>query len=77
MAVLKLDELQAATSAQAETLGKAIRRLQSKGKRAIAYGKYYSQAQYLIASYADEIYMHPMGQVLLQGYGGNRLYYHF
>jgi protease-4 len=38
-------------------------------------GDFYSQAQYYVASFANEVYMHPMGQVLLTGYGAYQTYY--
>jgi len=35
----------------------------------------YSQSQYLLASYADKIYLNPQGLVLLQGFSVYRLYF--
>ncbi|HTO59603.1 MAG TPA: signal peptide peptidase SppA, partial [Pseudomonadales bacterium] len=40
-----------------------------------AVGDYYSQGQYYLASYANSIYMHSMGQVLLTGFGAYQSYY--
>ena len=68
MIVLDLDGLHGASAAHAEWLGSALGRFRKAGKRTIAYGNFYSQSQYAIASYADAIYMHPHGELFLPGY---------
>ena len=73
--VLDLDELSYASSAQVLRLGAALEAFKERGKEVIAYEEYFQQFQYHIASYATELYMHPMGQALLSGYGGNNLYF--
>lgn len=73
--VLNLEELQAASPGHADTLGVALREFQAAGKEVVSFGSFYSQGQYQIASYADAVYMHPLGQILLSGYGSNRIYY--
>ena len=73
--VLDLDELTYASSAQVLRIGKALEGFRETGKEVIAHADYYQQFQYHIASYANELYMHPMGQALLTGYGGNNLYF--
>ena len=45
------------------------------GKALVAHGNFFTQGQYYLASYAETVYMHPMGQLVLQGYGGSQLYY--
>ncbi len=75
MLLLRLDQLQAASPGHAETIGAAIQAFRDAGKQVMAYGNFFTQSQYLIASYADAVYMHPMGQILLPGYGGNQLYF--
>jgi protease-4 len=75
LAVLDLDELQGVSAGQAALIGDAIGAFQEQGKEVIAYGAAFSQSQYLIASYADAVYLHPMGQLLLTGYGLNQLYF--
>ena len=62
MAVLDLDELAWAAPAHAQRIGQALQKFRDADKKVVAYGHYYSQAQYHIASYADALYMHPMGQ---------------
>lgn len=74
MAVLNLDEVNLGAG-QATVIGEALRTFQAAGKRVAAYGAGFGQAQYLLASYADALYMHPMGQLILPGYGVNQLYF--
>jgi len=59
---------------QIRTLGKAIENFKSKKKVVISVGDSYNQAQYYLATYADEVYMNPMGDVSLHGFGVFRLY---
>jgi protease-4 len=73
--VLDLTELTAVSPASLETIGAALERYRGSGKALIAHGDYYSQAQYFLASWADTIYLHPMGQLMLPGYGGSQLYF--
>ncbi len=56
-------------------IGEALLDFKQSGKPVIAVGDYYSQMQYLLASYADEIYLHPMGGIELKGLSIYRTYY--
>jgi len=51
------------------------RRQKLRAKKIIAVGDYYTQGQYYLASFDDAVYMHPMGQVLLTGFGAFQNYY--
>ncbi|MEZ5561099.1 MAG: signal peptide peptidase SppA [Pseudomonadales bacterium] len=73
--VLDLEDLSGLSTAHAAAIGNAVAAFREAGKEVVAYGSYYTQAQYLIASYADAIYMHPFGQLTLQGFGINELYF--
>ena len=73
--VLNLDDLSYASSAHALRIGEALTAFRDAGKEVITYADYYQQFQYHIASYSNALYMHPMGQALLSGYGGNNLYF--
>ena len=73
--VLNLDDLSYASSAQALRIGVALKTFKESGKQVITYADYFDQYQYHIASYSDALYMHPMGQALLSGYGRNGLYF--
>ena len=41
----------------------------------MAYGYYFDQVPYLLATYADAVYMHPMGQAMLPGISSFNLYF--
>lgn len=75
MIVLEVDQLIGITPAQAQQIGDALRQFRSSGKKVATYGFLFSQGQYYIASYSDAVYMHPMGQLILQGFGANTLYF--
>jgi len=74
-AVLDLTEMGEASPAILEAIGAALDEFKAADKTLLAYSAYYSQPQYLLASYADTVYLHPMGQLLLPGYGGSQLFF--
>ena len=53
----------------------AINDFQSSGKLVIASADFLSQPGYYLAAHADEIYLHPSGLLLIQGYGRFRNYF--
>ncbi|WP_144395238.1 signal peptide peptidase SppA [Pleionea sediminis] len=61
--------------AMMEMLRDAIADFKESGKKVVAMGDFYSQAQYHIAAQADEVYLHPFGGVLLEGYSRVRTYF--
>tara|TARA_R110000822_G_scaffold59736_20_gene149018 strand:- start:11759 stop:13612 length:1854 start_codon:yes stop_codon:yes gene_type:complete len=67
--VLELDFLIGGGISKLEDIGEALARFKKSGKPIIAVGDNYTQEQYYLASYADEIHLNPMGTVLLTGYG--------
>lgn len=71
---LELDGFYGAGPGALETVADALRRFKKTGKPIYAYGRYYTEPQYYLASLADEIWLHPMGGVLLRGYGQYNLY---
>ena len=73
--VLDTDRMGRAGLSKLQTLRAAIDDFKASGKTVIATADYYSQTQYYLASAADEVYMHPMGLVMLPGYGSYRNYY--
>lgn len=75
MILLDLDELYGITPVHASRLGAALNQFKEKSKKVISFANYYNQSQYYLASYADALYMHPMGQIILNGFGGYFLYY--
>ena len=70
-----MDYLFGAGLAQLHYIGQLVDDFKRSGKPVYAYGLGFSGGQYLVASFADEIYMHPMGSVILTGYGSYPLYY--
>ena len=57
-----------------QRIADAISDFRDSGKLVIASGDFYSQGGYYLAAHADEVYMHPDGILLLQGYGSFRNY---
>ncbi len=53
----------------------ALAEFKKSGKKVIAYGDDFGQPQYYLAAQADEVYLHPQGMVLIEGFGGARSYY--
>ena len=58
-----------------EELALAIREFRATGKKVIAYGTELTQDKYYIAAQADEIYVDPMGFVLIDGYDRYRMFF--
>ncbi|WP_317205667.1 signal peptide peptidase SppA, partial [Janthinobacterium sp.] len=74
-AVLVLDDLQGGGLASLREVAAALDRFRASGKKVTAWGSSYSQRQYLVAAHASEVLLHPMGGVLLDGFGRYRNYY--
>jgi len=73
--VLLLDEMDGGGLAMLHEIGDAIERVKKAGKRVVAWGGMYDQKRYLLASHANEVYVHPMGMVMIEGFGRHRNYY--
>jgi protease IV len=73
--VLQLDEFTGAGQPTLEEVAVAMREFRASGKKIIAHGSSFSQSQYYLAAQADEIYLDPLGEVLLEGYERYRMYY--
>lgn len=73
--VLKLDAVTNLGLVKADEIANALNNFKNSGKPVISYSEYYSQNTYYLASQADEIYMNPMGGVILQGFGVYRNYF--
>ncbi|TVQ49700.1 MAG: signal peptide peptidase SppA [Gammaproteobacteria bacterium] len=70
--VLDLSMMTGGGLSHLHALAAAVRDLRDSGKPVIAWGEGFSQGDYLIASQADELLLHPSGGVLLQGFGSYR-----
>jgi len=74
--LLDVEGLQGAGLAGLHEVSAALQRFRKDGgKPVFAYADSYSQRGYFLAAQADEVYLHPMGMVLLEGFGRWRLYY--
>jgi protease-4 len=73
--VMQLDYLSGAGQPSLEEIASAMREFRASGKKIIAHASSYSQRQYYLAAQADEIYLDPQGEVLLEGYERYRMYY--
>jgi protease-4 len=73
--VLMLDEMDGGGLASLREFGAAVERVKAAGKTVVAWGGTYDQKRYMVASHASQVYLHPMGMVLIEGFGRHRNYY--
>lgn len=73
--VLQLDGLRYIGLTKSLEVGESIEAFKLSGKPVVAISDYLSQDQYLLASYADEVYLNPQGGLLLEGYSSFRNYF--
>ncbi len=73
--VLELDNLMGVGISKTYEISRALEAFRATGKPIIARGDYFSQDQYLLASQADTVIMHPLGAVALEGYSSYRNYF--
>jgi len=73
--VLELDKLQPSGFASMREVAVAVQELRAAKKQVVAFSENMSQSQYLLAAQADEVYLDPMGGVLLEGLGRYRQYF--
>ncbi|WP_460814534.1 signal peptide peptidase SppA [Luteimonas pelagia] len=72
---LRTDRLMVSGHASLRELAAAVREVREAGKQVVAYGDYFGQGQYLLAAQADEVYLDPMGGMVLEGLSRYRQYY--
>jgi len=72
---LNLNGMGASGLTKLQDLGSAIRDFRESGKKVVTAANNYEQSPYYLASMADEIYLDPMGMLVLKGYGRYRTYY--
>ena len=73
--VLQLDGFRGGGLSKLQELAEELELFKASGKPVIAIGNAFDQSQYFLAAHADDIYMHPMGLVLLEGYSRYLPYY--
>jgi protease IV len=69
------DEITGAGMSSLREIGSAIKRFKAAGKEVIAVSNGMSQGEYYLAAHANQILLHPDGEVLLEGLGRYRTYY--
>lgn len=73
--VIEPDEMGSAGMSTLHEIGAAIDRFKAAGKDVVAVSNSMSQGQYLVAAHANQILLHPDGDLLLEGLGRYRTYY--
>jgi protease-4 len=73
--ILDLAQLRPTSITKLTDISDALVEFKKSSKPIYAFGDYFSQEQYFLASFADEILLNPAGGVLLQGYGSYSLYF--
>ena len=71
---LDLEKFEGGSQPTLAELASALREFRASGKKVIAYGTELTQERYYLAAQADEIYLDPMGFVLVEGYDRYRTY---
>lgn len=73
--LLRPDRMSFSGYASIREISAAIAALRAAGKQVIAFGENFEQPQYLLAAQADEVYLDPMGGLLLEGLGRYTQYF--
>jgi protease-4 len=73
--VLVPDDIEGAGMSTLREIGAALERFKHAGKEVIAVSNSMSQGQYYLAAHANQVLLHPDGDVLLEGLGRYRTYY--
>jgi protease-4 len=73
--LLHLDELDHIGMSKTLELSESIKVFRESGKTVVASANHYNQDQYLLASFADQIFVHNMGGVGIEGFAVIRNYF--
>ncbi|MBE9537675.1 MAG: signal peptide peptidase SppA [Proteobacteria bacterium] len=73
--VMELDHLASVGISKTQEIVRAVEAFKASGKPVVAVGDYYGQSQYLLASHADTIIVHPFGGVALEGFSSYHNYF--
>ncbi|QDF67154.1 signal peptide peptidase SppA [Shewanella sp. SNU WT4] len=73
--VMDLSDLNNTGISKLHAVGDAINRFKAEGKFVTVIGNYFSQQQYFLASFADEIVLNPQGAVAIEGFSLYSLFY--
>ena len=73
--LLKLDDFQGGGLVSLREAASAIEKFKASGKPVVAWSTMYDQRQYYLAAHASQVLVHPLGGVLIEGFGRSRNYY--
>jgi protease-4 len=73
--LLRVDRMAFSGYASIREVAAALAKLRAAGKQVVAFGESFDQMQYLLAAQADEVYLDPMGGLLLEGLGRYHQFY--
>ena len=75
MIILDLEGLGNISLAQGDRIIDALLQFKSSEKKIASYANSYLQSHYYVSSVADELYLNPMGSLVIDGFGGSNLYF--
>ena len=75
MIILDLEGLGNISLAQGDRIIDALLKFKSSEKKIASYANSYLQSHYYVSSVADELYLNPMGSLVIDGFGGSNLYF--
>ena len=73
--VMELDELGYVGISKTQEIATALESFKASGKPVVAVGDFFTQDQFLLASFADNIIVNPLGGVGLEGFSSYRNYF--
>jgi protease-4 len=73
--VLNLSSFSGGRLTKLQDVAEAIVDFKTSGKKVVAVADAYEQDAYYLAAHADEVIIHKMGAVIIQGFGRYRMYY--
>jgi len=73
--VMELDYLGYVGISKTQEIATALESFKTSGKPVVAVGDFFTQDQYLLASYADSVIVNPLGGVGLEGFSSYRNYF--
>ena len=73
--LLDLRSFYGAGPSKLQDIALAIQSFKTSGKPVYAYSAFYNQSQYYVAAQADEVYVDPLGNVFIEGYGRFNTYF--
>jgi len=75
MIILDLEGLGNISLAQGDRIIDALLQFKNSEKKIASYANSYLQSHYYVSSVADELYLNPMGSLVIDGFGGSNLYF--